>query len=95
MTCSNTGASSARATRGGFGAFAASLLGLRWRGIRLPRAGKCGHVENTSPRSRPDGLNTATLYRRGLVLNNRDKVKALQYVLRHQTLAKGVCSDGL
>jgi hypothetical protein len=40
-------------------------------------------------------LNTATLYRRGLVLNNRDKVKALQYVLRHQTLAKGVCSDGL
>jgi hypothetical protein len=94
MTCSNTGASSARATSGGFGAFAASLLGLRWRGIRLPRAGRSGPAESTLPRSKPAGLSTATLYRRGLVLNNRDKEAALQYVLRHRTLAKGVCSDG-
>ena len=94
MTCSSTGASSARATSGGYGAFAASLLGRLWRGTRLPQAGKCGHVASTLPRSRPAGLNTATLYRRGLVLNNRDPKKALQYVLRHQSLSKGVCSDG-
>jgi len=95
MTCSNTGASSARATSGGHGAFAAFLRGRLWPGTRLPQAGKCGRVANTLPRSRPDGLSIETLYRRGLMLNNRDPKKALQYVLRHRTLGKGVCSDGV
>jgi hypothetical protein len=93
MTCLNTGASSAPATSGGYGAYAAFLLGLPWRGTRLPQAGKCGPVASTLPRSRPAGLSIETLYRRGLMLNNRDPKKALRYVLRHRTLARGVCSN--
>jgi hypothetical protein len=78
-----------------FAASLARLVSARPARVRSEKStGAHGLVVNTSPKSKPHGLSTSALWRRGLRLNNRDNAKALQYVLRHQSLAKGVCSDG-
>jgi hypothetical protein len=57
--------------------------------------GARGHAVTITSKSKPHGLSTSALWRRGLRLNNRDNAKALQYVLRHQSLSKERFSNGV
>jgi hypothetical protein len=72
---------------------ARSLSARPARDASASNTGARGLVEITAPKSKAHGLSTSALWRRGLNLNNRDKAKALQYVLRHQSLSKGRFSD--
>ena len=78
-----------------FAASLARLVSVRPARVRSEKStGAHGPAASTSQKSKPHGLSTSALWRRGLRLNNRDNAKALQYVLRHQSLNRGVCSDG-
>jgi hypothetical protein len=78
-----------------FAARLARSLSARPAPVRSENStGARGRVGITAPKSKPDGLTTSALWKRGLSLNNRDKKRALQYVLRHQSLSRGRFSDG-
>jgi hypothetical protein len=61
-----------------------------------PSTGAHGLAQITAPKSKPNGATTLThsaLYRRGLMLRNRNKSAALRYARTNLILAKGVCYE--
>lgn len=62
----------------------------------VPNIGAHGPAQITAPKLRPNGASTLThsaLYRRGLMIHNRDKSAALRYARTNLILAKGVCYE--
>lgn len=63
---------------------------------RKAKSAPRGPAQTTARKSKRAGkpiLTEARLFQRGLILHNRDKVKARVYAKAHLMLAKGVCSD--
>jgi hypothetical protein len=61
-----------------------------------PSTGAHGLAQITAPKSKPNGATTLThsaLYRRGLMLHNRDQSAALRYARTNMILVKGACCE--